>query len=315
MAALQILMEYKSCCCHHKLLEIMQLINKLEQNMLEICPVMFKDQKLRKRLMLTTGLCLFIMVSFLIYLHYILVATDLPQIHKLLVVFFSMTVQMKFLEYGIYVQLIFEYLLMLMKSLECLKGKVENEDRQEPLAGYYQQTLRKNQVSLLEVWFLVYKLEQYFAWPILLLFFHNGIVILCTVSWAYVHCLYETDSVYQIIRLVYICMILFNMLLLCYLTQKCINEYQKFSHLLLNFKLYPHDVQMRMIVREYSLQLMHQRIKYTCNGYMDIDLGYFGKLAEYKVVSKGVKNSNENSNNMQNTALQYYDSDCSKISI
>ncbi|XP_065365707.1 putative gustatory receptor 98b [Calliphora vicina] len=169
-------------------------------------------------------------------------------------------------------------MLMLLESLKCLREKVENEvDRQQPLVGYYHKTLRQNQACLMEIWFVVYKLEQYFGWSILILFFYNGIIILCTVSWAYVQYLYEIKATYQILRLAYITVVLLNMLLLCYLTQKCINEYQKFSYLLLNFKLYPHDVQMRMTTREYSLQLMHQRIQFTCNGYMDIDLSYYGK--------------------------------------
>ena len=35
---------------------------------------------------------------------------------------------------------------------------------------------------------------------------------------------------------------------------------------------------MNNVVREYALQLMHQPIKFTCNGYMDINLGYYGKV-------------------------------------
>ncbi|XP_037809734.1 putative gustatory receptor 98b [Lucilia sericata] len=68
------------------------------------------------------------------------------------------------------------------------------------------------------------------------------------------------------------------MLLLSYLAQKCINEYQKFSQLLLNFKLYPQDKEMILNVREYALQLMHQRLKFTCSGYMNIDLKSYGKV-------------------------------------
>ncbi|XP_065365705.1 putative gustatory receptor 98b [Calliphora vicina] len=278
MAGLQLVFLYKCWCGHLNLLEILQLINKLEHNMLKICPIIFKNQMLRKRLLITTSLFLIMLVSFLILLNYYLTATNLELRNKLFFAFFLMVVQIKFLDYGIYVQLIYEYMLMLLKSLQCLREKVENEvDRQQPLAGYYHKSLRQNQACLMEIWFVVYKLEQYFAWPIFILFFYNGIIILYTVSWAYVQYLFEIKTRYQILRLAYITVVLLNMLLLCYLTQKCINEYQKFSYLLLNFKLYPHDVQMKMISREYSLQLMHQRIQFTCNGYMDIDLSYYGK--------------------------------------
>ncbi|XP_037809750.1 putative gustatory receptor 98b, partial [Lucilia sericata] len=236
MAGLQLLFVYKSCCCHRKLWDILLSIKKLEQIMLTICPIMFDDQVLKKRLLLTTAPGLFFSVSFLIYFNIMLLASNMELRDKLLAVIFLMTVQMKFLEYGIYVQLLYEYLLMLLKSLRSIKGKVENAvGWKKPLEWYFCKTLRLNQGALMKIWFLIYKLEQYFAWPMLLLFFYNVIIIMCT--------------------------------------------YKKFSHILLNFKLYPHDKQMIMVIKEYSQQLMHQPIQFSCSGYMNIDLMFYGKAS------------------------------------
>ncbi|KNC24637.1 hypothetical protein FF38_01178 [Lucilia cuprina] len=85
-------------------------------------------------------------------------------------------------------------------------------------------------------------------------------------------------SVRREVRLTFIGVLLSNMLLLSYLAQKCINKYKKFSQLLTNFQLYPHDKEIILNVKEYSLQLMHQRLKFSCSGYMNIDLKNCGKV-------------------------------------
>ncbi|KAM7348672.1 putative gustatory receptor 98b [Cochliomyia hominivorax] len=279
IAGLQIVFLYKSCCQHKKLLDICFLIKKLEDNLIRPKrPIMFKQQRLRQRLFFSSGLFLVTFIAFSFYLNYYLIANDLNWKAKLLVICFLITIQMKFIENAIYIQLIHEYLELLWVSLECLKMKLENEEqRTKPLAGYYSKALRHNQETLMEIWYLVYKLQQYFSWPIFVLFFFNGIHILCTVSWAYVQYVYETRSVYQIFRLVYVLILLLNILLLCNLSQKCLNKYQQFSHILLSLKLYPQDVEMITGVKEYSLLLMHQRLEFTCSGYLDINLKYFGK--------------------------------------
>ncbi|KNC23469.1 putative gustatory receptor 98c [Lucilia cuprina] len=246
--------------------------------MFTICPVILKKQLLRRCLMTTTAPGLFILVSFLIYFNVMLIGIELELKYKFLAAMFLMTIQIKFLEYGIYVQLIYEYLSMLLESLRCLKENVNRSaERKQSMDWSFCKYFKQNQACLQETWLLVYRLEQYFAWPILLLFLYNGIIILCTVSWAYVRYIYETEFVYQIIRLAYISLVLLNMLLLCYLTQKCINQYKKFSNILLNLKLYPHDKQMIMIVKEYSQQLMHQPILFSCNGYININHMFYGK--------------------------------------
>lgn len=55
-------------------------------------------------------------------------------------------------------------------------------------------------------------------------------------------------------------------------------QYQSIALLINNFKLQSHDYEVKMRLREYSLQLFHQNIKFTCNNYLDIDFKYFGKV-------------------------------------
>ncbi|XP_023298656.2 putative gustatory receptor 98b [Lucilia cuprina] len=204
MAGLQLLFEFKCCCCYHKFCEILLSIRKLERNIFTMCPVILKKQPLRRCLMMTTAPGLFILVSFLIYFNVMLIGIDLELKYKFLAAMFLMTIQIKFLEYGIYVQLIYEYLSMLLESLRCLKENVNNSaERKQSLDWSFCKYFKQNQACLQETWFLVYRLEQYFAWPVLLLFLYNGIIILCTVSWGYVRYTYETEFVYQISNLSY----------------------------------------------------------------------------------------------------------------
>lgn len=204
MFLLQLLMEYKTWFRKEKLKEILFFIQKLELQMLNICPVIFKQQKLRIRLFLSTGLSLIILISLLVMFNYYLVAGNMNLNARILVIFFLMSVHIKFLEYGCYIQIIYEYLIMLRNSLICLQEECNQEKfnwkmpRDSSLKTYYWETLKSNRLALLEFWYLVYKLEKYFGGSLFLLIFFNGIVILCTVSWAYVQYLYAIDSMYQI---------------------------------------------------------------------------------------------------------------------
>lgn len=182
-------------------MEILFFIKKLELEMFNICPIKLKEQKLRIRLLFSTGLSLIISVTLLVIYNYYLLAGNMDLYARILVIFFLMSVHIKFLEYGCYIQMIYEYLIVLRKSLKSLQEKCNREKpRQSNLKTYYWELLRKNRLALLELWYLVYKLEKYFGWSLFLLIFFNGIVILCTVSWAYVQYLYASDSIYQICK-------------------------------------------------------------------------------------------------------------------
>lgn len=201
MAVMQMIISYKTWFCYKELLEILLRIKNLEGVINKLCPDFIRSRKLRQTLFLSNGLFLILLISFLVYLNFYLIAGNMDILDKCLVVFFLMSVQIKFVEYGLYVQVIYVFLKLLLKILKNLKEQVENDrDRNLPLPGHYQKTLRQNQQLLLEIWYLVYRLENYFGWPILMLIIFNGNIILCTVSWAYVQYVYSSDSMYQICK-------------------------------------------------------------------------------------------------------------------
>ncbi|XP_019893037.2 putative gustatory receptor 98b [Musca domestica] len=73
-------------------------------------------------------------------------------------------------------------------------------------------------------------------------------------------------------------MLLMNLFHICYFTEKCMDKYNHMSTLLYNFKLKFHDVEVMFRLREYSLQLMHQKLKFSCSDFLDIDLKTLGKM-------------------------------------
>lgn len=189
---LQLQTIYKIWFNSQTLKNILQTIENMETK----SPFHLREQQLLRRLLSRTGLCIIVLSVLLFYLNFQLIVQNMFLPLRLANIFSLMSVQLKSLEYGIYVQVIYEFLEQLFKSLKNLKEKIDKESwkRLEPLSFYYVKGLKQNQLLLLEINSLVEKLEQYFAWPILMLFFFNGLSILCTVNWGYVRYTYETQN-------------------------------------------------------------------------------------------------------------------------
>uniref|UniRef100_A0A1I8N3Q8 Uncharacterized protein n=1 Tax=Musca domestica TaxID=7370 RepID=A0A1I8N3Q8_MUSDO len=71
------------------------------------------------------------------------------------------------------------------------------------LCGIIVQNLIKSQQNLNKLWFLVEKVDGYFAATIFLLFIHNGLCIVYTVNWAYLRVIYEPKYTTQMVLIVF----------------------------------------------------------------------------------------------------------------
>ena len=195
---MQIQMIFKVWFASQNLENILKTIENIETK----SPFHVTEQQFARRLLSRTGLCLIILSFLIFYLNFQLIAMDMALGLRLGNILFLISVQMKSLEYTIYMNVIYEFLEYLLKNLKSLKERIDKEPlkRIYHLEYHYVKSLKQNQLLLLEICLLVDKLEQYFACPILTLFFFNGISVLCTVNWGYVRYIYETEPVNQICK-------------------------------------------------------------------------------------------------------------------
>ncbi|XP_037826475.1 putative gustatory receptor 98b [Lucilia sericata] len=231
------------------------------------------------------------------FMNYHLVASVMNVRDKVLTILCTLAIQLKAVEYCIIVQIINEFLTCLQGSLKRLKWEIAKCQEKPFMAAVFHGKLMANQILTNRVWFLITDIEEYFAIPMLILYLYNGIAITHTINWTYVRSfdyltsdldcgLYEIDSeemwsqqhtAISFYRLYYIILTFVNMLLPCWMTQLCIDKYNQFGSILHNIKTID-DVALNYRIREYSLQLKQQKMLFTCSGYFNINLKYFGLM-------------------------------------
>ncbi|KAM7347160.1 putative gustatory receptor 98b [Cochliomyia hominivorax] len=213
------------------------------------------------------------------YVNYHLVATIMDLQDKIITLFYILALQFKSVEYCIIIQIVDELLGSLQNSLKQIKWEMAKIERKSIMVTFFHEKLMANQFLLNRVWFLITKIEEYFAIPMLMLYLYNGIAITHTINWSYVRSFdYRIDDIdCGLFRLYYILFTFLNMFLPCWLTQSCIDKYNQFGAILHNLKTID-DSALNLRVREYSLQLRHQEILFTCSGYFNINLKYFGLM-------------------------------------
>ncbi|XP_061392666.1 putative gustatory receptor 98c [Musca vetustissima] len=151
------------------------------------------------------------------YTSYVIIASDMPTLGKLCNSFFLAALQMKCVEYMIYLQIIYDIIHRIHLNLENIP---------KDTIGCWSivQRLIKCQQQLNKTWFLVERLDRYFAAPIFLLFLHNGLCIVYTVNWAYLRIIYEPKYTTQTLRYSYIFILFLNIFLVCYFAEKCVDK-------------------------------------------------------------------------------------------
>ncbi|XP_017465630.1 PREDICTED: putative gustatory receptor 98b [Rhagoletis zephyria] len=231
---------------------------------------------LRRRLCLRSGLWLLVVCTIVPYLSYQLTNTTISPIERVITVYFGTLVQVKSVEYCVNVQLVQELLRLVQRQLLHLRRELVRCEEMESRWTLYAD-LHTNQQLLARVWNLLNKVERYFCIPMLMLFFYNGFSITQAIHWAYIN--FEQDDLNtRLCRIIYTVMVIVMLFMPCYQSQCCIDEYNHFGTMLHKLKTVGIDESLSMRLQEYSLQLMHQQMLFTCGGFFEINLKNFGAI-------------------------------------
>ncbi|XP_034665036.1 putative gustatory receptor 98b [Drosophila subobscura] len=199
--------------------------------------------------------------------------------NKILSELILIMLQLKCLEYCVFVVMVYELVLRLRHTLRQLQVELVDCNQRDMLQALCV-ALRRNQQLLGRVWRLVGELEIYFTLPMMFLFLFNGLTILHVLNWAYIN-QFNPDDCCRYVRIGNCMLLLINPLMACSLSQRCINAYNSFPRTLHHIRCLPVASNypiLSMGLREYCLQLQHLRLLFTCGGFFDINLKNFGGL-------------------------------------
>ncbi|KAH8251664.1 hypothetical protein KR038_004310 [Drosophila bunnanda] len=233
----------------------------------------------RFRLAISVGLWLILLVGLLPRFTLLAMGPYVNWPCKIITEFVLVMQQLKSLEYCVFVLLIHELVLRLRYTLRQLKMELMDCDRQDMLRAL-SVALKRNQLLVGQVWQVGVELGTYFTLPMIMLFLYNGLTILHVTNWAYINTFYDDDCC-RYDRFGTCILILLNVLFACFLSQRCTNAYNSFPRILHQIRCLSavKDFQpLNMGIREYSLQTEHLKLLFTCGGFFDINLKYFGGM-------------------------------------
>ncbi|XP_061402079.1 putative gustatory receptor 98b [Musca vetustissima] len=274
------------------LMQIHETIAQLEQDIvgyqksLEDKSDLFKRRcsSFRRRLFLRCGIFFVLHTVLQCYAKFPMIWDNLSGRDKFLTLFSFHLMHSKCSEYRVMMSVLNELISALQDSLINLKYEIARHDLLGNCVGAGESTLyrklRSHQFLLSRFWSLVQLIEAYFSLPMLILFLYNGINITHTINWIYVKSFRrnEKDRKHPY-RFAYIILLFLNMLWTCWLSQMCIDKYHHIVNILHSIRIKANDLALVQRLREYSLQLKHQEIKFTCWGFFDMNMKYFGLLS------------------------------------
>ncbi|KAH8363625.1 hypothetical protein KR084_012389, partial [Drosophila pseudotakahashii] len=233
----------------------------------------------RLRLALSLGLWI---VTLLGLMPYVTLGRQGPRFHftnEVLTEIILIMQQLKGPEFCLFVLLTYELILRGRHILEEIHCELEDCNCQERIKELCV-TLKRNQLLVGRIWSLVGEIGQYFTVSMTLLFLYNGLTILHIVNWAITKSISPKDS-HQYRRLGAALLLSINLLLSCLYSEYCIRAYNSISHKLHQIGCLPLAEEFSMLkmgLREYSLQMQHLKLIFTCGGFFDINLKYFGGM-------------------------------------
>ncbi|XP_037712873.1 putative gustatory receptor 98d [Drosophila subpulchrella] len=187
--------------------------------------------------------------------------------------------QLKSAEYCVFVLLIFELILQLRHILQQIVIELEDCNCSTRIQEMCV-TLKRNQLLVGRIWSLVGEIGEYFTLSMTLLFVYNGLTIPHVVNWALIKSVNPNDCC-QYMRIGVTLLLSINIFLACSYSELCIQAYNSIPRILHQIYCLPatEDYQMlKMGLREYSLQMQHLKLRFTCGGLFDINLKYFGGM-------------------------------------
>ncbi|CAD6993903.1 unnamed protein product [Ceratitis capitata] len=272
----QIVLYYQALTGHQLLTNMLFNVMELERDIRQHCKNECTLASIRWRFRLRIGVWFLIICIVFPYLNYELATTSLTPLPRVLTVLFCTIVQLKGVEYCMNAQLVQELLHLVQKQLLHLRHELLRCEDVERRRIIYTD-LQTNQNLLSRIWDLLNQVERYFCIPMLTLFFYNGFSITQTIHWGYIN--FELDDLnLRLCRIAFAVVIITTLFIPCYFSQCCIDEYNRFGTMLHKLKTVGIDELLAMRLQEYSLQLMHQQMMFTCGGLFDINLKNFGAV-------------------------------------
>uniref|UniRef100_A0A1I8MW65 Gustatory receptor n=1 Tax=Musca domestica TaxID=7370 RepID=A0A1I8MW65_MUSDO len=274
LVGVQIFIEIKTFFNGNTLRDLLELLADLEHELDEQCQDLFTKSSLKWKLLKISGLSFMTLVGLLLYLGQFLTQDTMDIPFRIGILFFMAAMQMKCIEYTVYLQVVYEFLEALWRNLVMIIEKIEHQPSNFEMIN----RLLKNQLILNRILFFVNRLGEYFAWPMLMVFFYNGEAVLNIFNSAYIKHLNQKQDEYVLFRILYMFIMLTSLFIVSALAQRCIRKYNSIGALIHNVNISSDECDLFMRLREYSMQMMHQKLVFTCNGYMDIDFKCYGKI-------------------------------------
>ncbi|XP_017082811.2 putative gustatory receptor 98d [Drosophila eugracilis] len=233
----------------------------------------------RFRLALSVGLWMVLIVGLTPRFTIVGLGPFLHWTNKLLTEIILITLQLKNTEYCVFVFLTYELILRLRHILQQICVELEEcncRDRIQELCV----ALKRNQLLVGRIWNLVGEIGMYFTVPLTLLFIYNGLTIPHIINWALIKSINPKDCC-QYQRIGITSLLSINIFLVCFYNEWCIRAYNSIPRILLkiySFSSTEDYPMLKMGLREYSLQMQHLKLRFTCGGLFDINLKYFGGM-------------------------------------
>ncbi|KAH8363626.1 hypothetical protein KR084_012388 [Drosophila pseudotakahashii] len=234
----------------------------------------------RYRLAIFVGLWMVLLVGLVPNFTLVGLGPFLHWTNKVLTEIVLIMMQFKSAEYCVFVLLIYELILRLRHNLQQIGAELEDCDCSERIQELCV-TLKRNQLLVGRIWSLVGEIGAYFTLSMTLLFVYNGLTIAHIVNWAIIKSINPNDCC-QYMRIGVCVLLSTNIFLACFYTELCINAYNSIPRTFLQINCLPaaEDYPMlKMGLREYSLQMQHLKLRFTCAGLFDINLKCFGGMA------------------------------------
>ncbi|XP_017128929.1 putative gustatory receptor 98c [Drosophila elegans] len=188
--------------------------------------------------------------------------------------------QLKGPEYCLFVLLVYELVLRVCHVLDQIHDELEDCDCRDRIQELCV-ALKRNQLLVGRIWSLVGEIGCYFTLSLPLVILYNGLTILHMVNWAIIRSINPIDG-YQHKRFGSSLLLSVNLLLVCLYSERCINAYNSILHVIHKIGCLSTAEKLPMLkmgLREYSLQMQHLKLIFTCGGLFDINLKYFGGMA------------------------------------
>ncbi|XP_043651440.1 putative gustatory receptor 98d [Drosophila teissieri] len=231
----------------------------------------------RFRLALCIGLWMVLTIGLVPRLTLRRLAFYLHWANKLVTEVILIMLQLKSLEYCLFVLLIYELILRVRHHLKQIHEELQDcscRNRIQELCV----ALKTNQLLVGRIWEEVGEIGSYFSLSMALLFFFNGLTIVHVVNWGLIKSINPNDCC-QYSRLGVIFVLSSTIFLACLHSEFCTQAYNGIPRILHQIVCLPAAEEypmLKMGLREYSLQMQHLRLFFRCGGFFNINLNYFG---------------------------------------